>query len=83
MHIPGIYTIYQQATRWIRAGVFEAVVHDLREILRLAEGRKKEPSRAIIDSQTIQSTPESEERAGKEARSLWLLISSGIFWLCM
>ncbi len=62
--LPPWYTIYQQAMRWIRAGVFEAIVHDLREILRLAEGRKKEPSRAIIDSQTIQSTPESGGRAG-------------------
>ncbi|TLD42695.1 MAG: Mobile element protein [Candidatus Jettenia ecosi] len=62
--LPPWYTIYQQAMRWIRAGVFEAIVHDLREILRLAEGRKKEPSAAIIDSQTVQSTPESGGRAG-------------------
>ncbi|GAB63573.1 transposase [Candidatus Jettenia caeni] len=62
--LPSWYTIYQQAMRWIRAGVFEAIVRDLREILRLAEGRKKEPSAAIIDSQTIQSTPESGGRAG-------------------
>jgi len=62
--LPPWYTIYQQTMRWIGAGVFDAIVHDLRKILRLAEGRKKEPSAAIIDSQTIQSTPESGGRAG-------------------
>jgi transposase len=62
--LPPWHTIYQQALRWMRAGVFEAIVHDLREILRLAEGRKKEPSAAILDSQTLQSTPESGARAG-------------------
>lgn len=65
--LPPWYTIYQQAMRWIRAGVFEAIVHDLREILRLAEGRKKEPSRAIIDSQTIQSHLRVEQEVTGES----------------
>lgn len=38
--LPPWEVIYQQAQRWLKAGVFEAIVHDLREILRLAEGRK-------------------------------------------
>lgn len=50
--------IYQQPVRWLRAGVFEAIVHDPQEILRLAAGRKELPSAAILDSQTLQSTPE-------------------------
>ncbi len=59
-------TIYQQAQRWLNAGVFEAMVHDLRVLLRLGAGRKQEPSAAIFDSdsRTLQSTPESGERAG-------------------
>jgi len=32
--------------------------------LRLAKGRKEQPSAAIFDSRTLQSTPESGERAG-------------------
>src|SRR5918998_5280660 len=37
--------VYQQTRRWIAAGVFEAMVHDLlREVLRLAQGRAPEPS---------------------------------------
>ena len=33
-------------------------------MLRLAAGRTEEPSAAIFDSRTIQSTPESGTRAG-------------------
>jgi transposase len=57
------YTIYQQAQRWLKAGVFEHIVHDLREILRLAARRKAQPTAAIFDSRTLQSTPESGGRA--------------------
>ena len=56
--------VYQQTQRWIRAGCFEALVHDLREILRLAAGREPTPSAVILDSRTLQSTPESGGRAG-------------------
>ncbi len=56
--------VYQQTQRWIAAGSFEAIVHDLRVLLRLAEGRNAHPSAAIFDSQTLQSTPESGGRAG-------------------
>lgn len=56
--------VYQQAQRWLAAGCFEAIVHDLRVILRLAEKRNARPSAAIFDSQTLQSTPESGARAG-------------------
>lgn len=56
--------VYQQTRRWIDAGCFEALVHDLRAVLRLAEGRSPEPTAMILDSRTIQSTPESGPRAG-------------------
>lgn len=57
-------TLCQQTQRWIKAGVFEAMVHDLRSILRLAKGRKEQPRAVIFDSRTLQSTPESGGRAG-------------------
>jgi transposase len=56
--------MYQQSQRWFKAGVFEAIVDDLRALLRLAEGRQEQPSGVIIDSRTLQSTPESGGRAG-------------------
>jgi transposase len=62
--LPPWEVVYQQTQRWIKAGVFEAMVHDLRAVLRLAEGRHEQPSAAIFDSRTLQSSPESGARAG-------------------
>lgn len=62
--LPPWHTVYQQSHRWLKAGVFEAMVHDLREVLRVAQGRNAQPSAAIFDSRTLQSTPESGPRAG-------------------
>ena len=62
--LPPWPAVYQQAQRWIAAGVFEAMTQDLRRILRLLDGRHEEPSAAIFDSRTLQSTPESGHRAG-------------------
>lgn len=58
------YTVYQQTQRWLTAAVFEALVHDLRRLLRVAAGMKPEPSAAILDGRTLQSTVESGSRAG-------------------
>jgi transposase len=58
--------VYQQTRRRLAAGGFEAIVHDLRAILRFADGRDPEPTAAILDSRTIQSTPESGHRAGSD-----------------
>jgi len=60
--LPPWYTVFQQAQRWIKAGVFEAVVADLREILRIAAGKKAKPSAVIFDSRTLQWSPESGGR---------------------
>jgi transposase len=62
--LPHWHIVYQQARRWVKAGCFEAMAHDLRAMLRLLEERKEEPSAVILDSRTIQSTPESGKRAG-------------------
>lgn len=62
--LPPWEIIYQQSQRWLASGVFEAMTQDLRRILRLLEGRHEEPSAAILDSRTLQSTPESGKRAG-------------------
>ncbi len=62
--LPPWEAVYQQTQRWIAAGVFQAMVHDLRELLRVAQGRSPDPSAVIVDSRTLQSTPESGHRAG-------------------
>ena len=56
--------VYQQARRWITARVFEEITHDLRMILRMVDGREAQPTAAIFDARTLQSTPESGGRAG-------------------
>ena len=63
-NLPPWYAVYQQARRWVQAGVFEAIVHDLRRLLREVGGRAPEPRAAILDSRTLQSSPESGGRAG-------------------
>jgi len=62
--LPPWQVVYQQTQRWIKAGCFEAMAHDLRAILRLVVDRKADPSAVIMDSRTLQSTPESGARAG-------------------
>ena len=61
--LPPWGVVYQQSQRWLRAGVFESLVHDLRELLRVATRRNALPSAAIFDSRTLQSSPESGSRA--------------------
>ena len=62
--LPPWHAVYQQARRWVRAGCFEAMAEDLRLLLRLAAQRNDVPSAVILDSRTLQSTPESGGRAG-------------------
>jgi transposase len=62
--LPPWHTVYQQTQRWVKAGVFEDLVRDLRMLLREIAGRHPQPSAAIFDGRTLQSSPESGERAG-------------------
>ena len=56
--------VYQQARRWMTAGVFETVVHDLRMLWRVFSKRHPDPTAVIFDARTLQSTPESGGRGG-------------------
>ena len=62
--LPPWTAVYQQARRWLQAGVFEAITHDLRAIVRSLDSRGPEPTAVILDGRTLQSTPESGGRAG-------------------
>src|ERR687890_201244 len=62
--LPPWEAVYQQTRRWLSAGVFEAMVHDLRILLRISEGRTSDPTAAILDSRTLRCTPESGSRGG-------------------
>lgn len=56
--------VYQQFRRWDDAGCFEAMVSDMRSIIRAAQGRRGQPSAVILDGRTLQSSCESGPRAG-------------------
>src|ERR1700691_5556553 len=64
--LPPWNVVYQQAQRWIRARCFETMVEDLRILLREFAGHKGQPTAMILDSRTLQSTPESGARGGHD-----------------
>ena len=62
--LPPGQIVHQQATRWLEAGGFEAMVHDLRMILRLIVDRPEQPTAAVLDARTMQGSIESGPRSG-------------------
>ncbi len=62
--LPPWQIVHQQATRWLAAGVFEAMAHDLRMILRLVAERPEQPTAAVLDARTLQGSVESGLRSG-------------------
>ncbi len=63
--LPPWHAVHQQAHRWLAAGCFEALAHDLAcRCCGWQQGAREEPTAAIIDSRTLRSTPESGTRAG-------------------
>jgi transposase len=67
-YLPGNFppwpAVHQQTQRWIAAGGFEDLVHDLRVLLREGAGRNPDPTAVILDGKTLRSTPERGHRAG-------------------
>jgi len=62
--LPPWPVVYQQTRRWIGARCLEIMVEDLRTLLREFAERKPQPTAMVVDSRTLQSTPESGARAG-------------------
>ena len=88
--LPPWTAVYHQTQRWIRSGVFETIVEDLRSLLREFAGRKAKPTAMILDSRTLQSTPESAHvgdtmglSAAKDRRCTRRLTRSDTCWCCM
>ena len=62
-------TVYHYFRLWKRTGLWAEIHTHLREHVRLAEGRKRQPTAGILDSQSVKSTECSDQRgydAGKK-----------------
>ena len=57
--LPPWLVVYQKTQRWIRARCFETLVEDLHMLHREFAGRRAQQTVMILDSRTLQSTPES------------------------
>src|SRR5258708_23568742 len=56
-------TVYQQTRRWLDAGCFAALAHDLRLLLREAQVRAGPPPAPLLTARLLPSSPESGARA--------------------
>lgn len=61
---PPYKIVHQQLMRWFERGCFENLAHDLHSLVREDALKEGVPTVAIVDSRTLQSTPESGGRAG-------------------
>jgi transposase len=76
--LPPWTIVYWYFRRWKEDGSFERLMAELRGDLRVAEGRARQPSAAIIDSQSVKTT----ERGGLAAsmRGRRSTAASGTSW---
>src|SRR5215210_7295288 len=86
--LPPWSTVHQQAARWIKAGCFEAMAHDLRQVLRMLAQKQEQPS-AVILMDARCSPPRKAEAglatmdtsAGRVPKCMWRWILWAISWL--
>lgn len=76
--------VYQQTQRWLNAGCFEAMVNDLRSVLRVAQARQGQPSAVILDARCSPHAKADHVRAmtdtsaSEAARFIW----PSTRWVC-
>ena len=69
---PRWFTVYSYFRRWKLDGTWERIHHVLRRDFRGAAGREPEPSAAIIDSQSIKTSPVRGDARGYDGgKKIW------------
>lgn len=66
--LPQWQTVYAYFRRWQADGTWERIAAALRRELRVALGRRSEPSAAVLDSQTVKTTEKGGHAATTPAR---------------
>lgn len=86
-NLPPWHTVYQQTQRWIRAGVFEAIVADLRVLIRLGEGKasSRPPPSSTVARCKARSRMGTEAsmtgtRNARDRRCIWRWTPWGSSW---
>jgi putative transposase len=59
---PSWKTVYDHFSRWNQRGVWTAALDELTQLHRQKEGREPTPSYAIVDSQSVKTQYDSEQR---------------------
>jgi putative transposase len=65
---PPYQTVYMYFQQWKANGVWKRVHDTLRDRVRRREGRKKSPSAAIVDSQSVKTTEKGALAATTQGR---------------
>jgi transposase len=71
--LPPWQSVYGYFRRWTNAGLLERVHANLREHIRLADDRQRQPSAAVLDSQSVKASETSGQRgydAGKKINGI-------------
>lgn len=75
---PKWQTVYGYFRQWRQMGVWETINDSLRRQVREAEGRKPEPTAAIVDSQSVKTTEKGGYMGMTRARKS--TVASVISW---
>jgi len=76
--LPPWRIVYWYFMQWKQDGTFDRLMDLLRGDLRVAEGRDRQPSAAIIDTQSVRTTEKGGRMAMTPVRGS--MAASGTFW---
>jgi transposase len=76
--LPPWRIVYWYFMQWKKDGTFDRLLDELRGDLRQAEGRRRQPSAAVLDSQSVKTTEKGGSMVTMRARRS--MAASGTSW---